>query len=69
MHKNEDAEKLLIKLTRVAYDVRNEGAEPREERNLKLLSQIDIKPYVEAAAWPGRSYLLIGNSCNLERHL
>lgn len=66
MPSKEDSNRLLVKLTRIASD-NNQREEARSnERYQQLLNHIDITPYKKTAAWPGKSFLLVGNSFNTD---
>ncbi len=66
MPSKEDSNRLLVKLTRIASD-NDEREEARSnERYQQLLNHIDITPYKKTAAWPGKSFLLVGNSFNTD---
>ncbi|HIA53282.1 MAG TPA: hypothetical protein EYN91_14535 [Candidatus Melainabacteria bacterium] len=66
MPSKEDSDRLLVKLTRIAAE-NDEREEARaRERYTQLLNHIDVTPYKKTAAWPGKSYLLVGNSYNMD---
>lgn len=66
MPSKEDSNRLLVKLTRIA-DENDEREEARaRERYTQLLNHIDVTPYKKTDAWPGKSYLLVGNSYNMD---
>lgn len=65
MHKHQEVNRLLVKLSRVTEE--GEGpSQHDQERYAKLLRQIDLTSHMENASWPGRSYILVGNSFNVE---
>jgi hypothetical protein len=68
MPSKEESNRLLVRLTRIASEVNDaERDETRSnERYLQLLNHIDVTPYKKTAAWPGKSYLLVGNSFNMD---
>lgn len=56
-----EANKLLIKLTNAVSPAK------KEERLAHYrLPELDTAPYRKRGAWPGRSFMLIGNSFNAE---
>ncbi|HNB23254.1 MAG TPA: hypothetical protein PKZ32_12565 [Candidatus Melainabacteria bacterium] len=66
MPAKEDSNRLLVKLTRIAAENdEREEARARERYN-QLLNHIDITPYKRTSAWPGKNYLLVGNSYNTD---
>lgn len=66
MPSKEDSNRLLVKLTRIA-DENDERLEARaRERYTQLLNHIDVSAYKKANAWPGKTYLLVGNSYNMD---
>ncbi|MCC7529268.1 MAG: hypothetical protein IT342_12165 [Candidatus Melainabacteria bacterium] len=68
MPSKEESDRLLVKLKRIASEVNDgERDETRSsERYQQLLNHIDVTPYKKTAAWPGKSYLLVGNSFNTD---
>ena len=66
MPSQEESNRLLVRLTRIAAEVDDAEVERAIERYQQLLNHIDITPYKKTAAWPGKSYLLVGNSFNVD---
>jgi len=67
MPSKEEPKRLLVKLTRIADEAYDAECKKRmDERYEQLLNHIDITPYMKTAAWPGKSYLLVGNSFNTD---
>lgn len=62
MLKQEEGVRFLLKLSKVTSNINADG----DEHAHRLLRRIDITPFKAAHAWPGRSYLLVGNSFNVE---
>lgn len=66
MPSKEESKRLLVRLTRIASEVNETEQARADERYQQLLNHIDITPYKKTAAWPGKSYLLVGNSFNTD---
>ena len=66
MPSNEESNRLLVRLSCIASEVNDAEAQRAHERYQQLLNHIDITPYKKTAAWPGKSYLLVGNSFNMD---
>lgn len=66
MPQKEESNRLLVRLTRIAAEVNDAEEQRAHERYQQLLNHIDITPYKKTAAWPGKSYLLVGNSFNVD---
>lgn len=67
MQKHQEINRLLLQLSRITDDF-DEGTAYRniERRRETLRNHIDLTPYRHTRAWPGHSYILIGNSFNAE---
>lgn len=65
MPSKEESNRLLVRLTRIASEVSDAEEQRAHERYQQLLNHIDITPYKKTAAWPGKSYLLVGNSFDI----
>ncbi|MCC6978349.1 MAG: hypothetical protein IT343_08510 [Candidatus Melainabacteria bacterium] len=67
MPSKEESKRLIVRLARIASEADEAERERRmDERYDQLLNHIDVTPYKKTAAWPGKSYLLIGSSFNTD---
>ena len=67
MPSREESKRLIVRLARIASEVDDAEQQRRmDERYRQLLNHIDVTPYKKTAAWPGKSYLLVGNSFNTD---
>lgn len=66
MPSHEESKRLLVRLTRIASEINSDEQARSDERYMQLMNHIDVTPYKKTAAWPGKSYLLVGNSFNTE---
>lgn len=68
MPSKEESKRLIVRLARIASEADEAEQQRRmDERYRQLLNHIDITPYKKTAAWPGKSYLLVGNSYNTDK--
>ncbi len=70
MPSKDESKRLLVTLTRIASEADEaDGKRRMDERYKQLLNHIDITPFKETSAWPGKSFLLVGNSFNTDPSL
>lgn len=62
MSLNPEVDRLMTKLTSNT----GAGTDPGDRYAHYMLPEVDSTPYKSAGAWPGKEYILLGNSFNLE---
>lgn len=69
MQKHQEINRLLLQLSRITDEIESTLNHDLEKRRKTLRNHIDLTPYRQTCAWPGRNYILVGNSFNTENRL